>query len=93
MYFSLIEIRQEAVKAALAMYSNDKKSIILSSKRNTSNAPPSLTKNETRFPINNIASGNTNSFKNVKQIILVCSFELKKKEGVSLLLVISNYVN
>jgi hypothetical protein len=53
----LIEIRQEAVKAALAMYSNDKKSIILSSKRNTNYVTPSLMQNENPFPVNHIASG------------------------------------
>jgi hypothetical protein len=52
-----IEIRQEAVKAALAMYSNDKKSIILSSKRNTTYVTPSLMQNENPFPVNHIASG------------------------------------
>ena len=55
--FFSIEIRQEAVKAALAMYSNDKKSIILSSKRNTNYVAPSLVHNENPFPVNHIASG------------------------------------
>ena len=40
------------------MYSNDKKSVILSSKRNTTYITPSSLQNENPFPVNHIASGN-----------------------------------
>ncbi len=49
--FIYVEIRQEAVKAALAMYSNQKQSLIISSKRNTAYVQPNLV-NENPFPVN-----------------------------------------
>lgn len=70
------EIRQEAVKAALATYSTENQSVVVSSKRNTAyllplnNAPPVLTseeqegqiKIENPFPVSHITdNSNKNS--------------------------------
>lgn len=65
--FRCVEIRQEAVKAALAMYSNQKQAVIVSSKRNTNYlVPTSMASNpsgsgglhqENPFPVDHITGG------------------------------------
>ena len=61
MFITQLEIRQEAVKAALAMYSNQKQSVIVSSKRNTTYLTPTAaietsaaTTSENPFPVDHI---------------------------------------